>query len=226
MRRLVVTSLAFFLTLSMLATAQSRGMTGTQGHSIHIGPAASIVPAGTPPGIHIGTTISPPFGFGNRNFTFHHHHFPRTFGNVYPYVPYYYGGAYYGWDNGYNDDYPYTGYIPGTFDKYPGYPYPAQYAPPPYYSSLPPQVNNTPEPQPPQRQRSNQRSNDEFSEPTVLVFRDGHREEIANYAIMGSTIFVLAGSHSRIPIAELDVPATERVNQDHGVDFHVPTKAR
>jgi hypothetical protein len=56
----------------------------------------------------------------------------------------------------------------------------------------------------------------------VLVFRDGHRQEVANYAIMGSTLFVLSGPRSKIPIAELDVPATERVNQSRGIEFHVP----
>jgi hypothetical protein len=68
-------------------------------------------------------------------------------------------------------------------------------------------------------------ASDEFAEPTVLVFRDGHRQEVASYAIMGSTLFVLSGPRLRIPIAELDIPATERVNQSRGVDFHVPEKA-
>jgi hypothetical protein len=69
-------------------------------------------------------------------------------------------------------------------------------------------------------------ASDQFTDPTVLVFRDGHQQEVANYAIMGSTLFVLSGPRSRIPIAQLDIPATEQVNQSRGVDFHVPEKTQ
>jgi hypothetical protein len=58
---------------------------------------------------------------------------------------------------------------------------------------------------------------------TVLVFRDGHRDEIKNYAIMGTTLFVFAGSHRKIPLAELDLDATVRENDDRGIEFQVPT---
>ena len=71
-------------------------------------------------------------------------------------------------------------------------------------------------------QSNSHQTSEEPAEPTVLVFRDGHREKIANYAIMGSTLFVLSGPRARIPVAELDIPATERVNQDRGIDFKVP----
>jgi hypothetical protein len=233
MRWLAAASLALFLTLSQAATAQVRGM-GTAPGSVRAGSSSGIQIGGTfsnpsavvPPGIHIGNTIAvPPFGFRNPNFP--HHHFPRTFGYVLPYGPYYYGGyAPYAMDYG---DYPgYTGYVAGTFDAspYPGYPYPAQYAPPPnYYSpySSPPPVNSAPAPQSYQQRRSGRDdSASDNAEPTVLVFRDGHRQEVANYAIMGSTLFVLSGPRSKIPIAELDVPATERVNQSRGIEFHVP----
>jgi hypothetical protein len=129
----------------------------------------------------------------------------------------------------YGDDPAYTGNVAGTFNASPGYAYPPQYAPSPNYyspSSSPPPVSSTPESQSYQQQKPNRRAADEFAEPTVLVFRDGHRQEVANYAIMGSTLFVLSGPRSRIPVAELDVPATERENQSRGVDFHVPGKAQ
>jgi hypothetical protein len=230
MRCFAAASLALFLTLSQAATAQVRGM-GTAPGSVRAGSPSGIQIGGTfsnpsavvPPGIHIGNTIANPnFPFGFRNPNFHHHHFSRTFGYVLPYGPY----APYAMDYG---DYPgYTGYVAGTFDAspYPGYPYPAQYAPPPnYYSpySSPPPVNSAPAPQSYQQRRSSRDdSASDDAEPTVLVFHDGHRQEIANYAIMGSTLFVLSGPRSRIPIAELDVPATERVNQSRGIEFHVP----
>ena len=220
--RWLAAAFALVLTFSLTATAQVRG------GSVRIGSSAGSVSRTVPPGIHIGNTQFP--AFRNNNFGFHHHHF-RGSALVYPY---YYGGyAPYAWDypSDYSGDYPgYTGYIPGTFDAYSdapyaGSPYPQQYAPPPGYyaprSASPPP--GAPQPDSYQRQQSNSRqASDGSAEPTVLVFRDGHREEIANYAIMGSTLFVLSGPRARIPVAELDVRATERVNQDRGVDFKVP----
>ncbi|HZR55743.1 MAG TPA: hypothetical protein VFA74_02630 [Terriglobales bacterium] len=58
---------------------------------------------------------------------------------------------------------------------------------------------------------------------TVLVFKDGHQLEIANYAIVGSTLFDLTDGHRRkIPLSELDLMATAKQNDDRGVDFRVP----
>lgn len=59
---------------------------------------------------------------------------------------------------------------------------------------------------------------------TVLVFRDGHQLEIANYAIVGDTLFDLTPGHSRrVPLSELDVNATQKQNDDRGTDFRLPT---
>ncbi len=58
---------------------------------------------------------------------------------------------------------------------------------------------------------------------TLLVFRDRHTEEIENYAIVGKTLWVFTEQRSRkIPIAELDVPATTKANDDRGIDFRLP----
>lgn len=65
--------------------------------------------------------------------------------------------------------------------------------------------------------------------PAALVFRDGHKEEIAKYMIVGTTIYTSAdywssGSWSRkVQIAELDVPATLRLNQERGARFSLPS---
>ena len=232
MRCFRAASLAFFLTLSLGLTAQIRGMPITHGQRLQLGTASGSVSAGSRSGTHVGGTFSgPSIGSGNTSVPYRHRRYPRTFGYVSPYGPYYYGG-YVPYAMDYGADPAYTGYVAGTFDAspYSGYPYPPQYAPAPgYYSpdSSPPPVNSAPAPQSYQQRRGGQGSaSDELAEPTVLVFRDGHRLEVANYAIMGSTLFVLSGPRSRIPIAELDVPATERVNQDRGVDFHVPVKAQ
>ncbi len=59
--------------------------------------------------------------------------------------------------------------------------------------------------------------------PTVLVFLDGHRLEIANYAIVGDKLHDLtAGRRRVIPLSELDLPATRQVNEDRGNDFLLP----
>ena len=60
---------------------------------------------------------------------------------------------------------------------------------------------------------------------TLLVFKDGHRSEVQNYAISGSTLFDLSGGRShKIQLADLDIPATLKANDDQGVDFQLPAK--
>jgi len=60
---------------------------------------------------------------------------------------------------------------------------------------------------------------------TVLVFRDRRSEEIRNYAIAGETLWVFTQQRARkIPIAELDVPATTKANEDRGIDFRLPSQ--
>ncbi len=58
---------------------------------------------------------------------------------------------------------------------------------------------------------------------TVLVFRDQHKQEVQNYAIMGRTLWAFAPQHTqRIPLADLDLAATVKANDDNGVTFRVP----
>jgi len=57
---------------------------------------------------------------------------------------------------------------------------------------------------------------------TVLVFRDGHRQEVSNYAIMGQTVYVFDKRTQKIGLSDLDIPATIKLNDDRGVDFHLP----
>lgn len=65
--------------------------------------------------------------------------------------------------------------------------------------------------------------------PAVLVFHDGRNEEVSEYTIMNGTIYSKAdywttGSWTRkIQIADLDVPATLKLNQKRGVKFALPT---
>jgi len=58
---------------------------------------------------------------------------------------------------------------------------------------------------------------------TILVFRDGHRSEIQNYAMVGQTLWVVTEQRARkVSISDLDVEATRKLNADRGVEFRIP----
>jgi hypothetical protein len=59
---------------------------------------------------------------------------------------------------------------------------------------------------------------------TVLVFRDQHQQEIRNYAIADGTLWVLSDHvvAKKVPLAELDLAATTKANDERGVEFQVP----
>lgn len=150
----------------------------------------------------------------------HHHHHDgpslRWGGAVYP-VPYY------GYSNSADDsadaapDDQYNG-GPTIFDRRgPGTaPAPAPYASAPRRNSMQPEPPSGPAAQPGDTLAPDQPQ-------TLLVFKDGHQLEVANYAIVGSTLYDLTdGRHHKIPLAELDLTATAKQNDDRGIDFQVP----
>jgi len=58
---------------------------------------------------------------------------------------------------------------------------------------------------------------------TVLVYRDGHQVEVQDYAIQGKTLWVFSEQLTRrVPLADLDLAATQRLNGERGVDFGTP----
>ena len=63
----------------------------------------------------------------------------------------------------------------------------------------------------------------------VLVFRDGHQEEVKRYTIIGGTLFAkvdyyASGTWTRqIQIANLDMPATLKLNEERGSNFRLPS---
>src|SRR6202049_5322163 len=65
--------------------------------------------------------------------------------------------------------------------------------------------------------------------PTVLVFRDGHREQVPEYAIVGSTLYTngdywQSGHWTKnIQLSTLNIPATMKANHDNGVHFTLPS---
>jgi hypothetical protein len=61
---------------------------------------------------------------------------------------------------------------------------------------------------------------------TVLVFRDQHQQEVQNYAIVGQTLWSFGPHTQKIPLADLDLAATTKANDDRGVDFHVPGESQ
>jgi hypothetical protein len=169
----------------------------------------------------------------------------------YPYRyrhPYYAGGYPYGW--GYPSVYGYGSYYyPGwgiavaVGDSYaypePTYPAYAAYAPTypdysnPYAQStqtqqaeidrLSREVDRLQEQQASRELPSAPPSKAQIHAETVLVFRDKHTEEIQNYAVVGNTLWVFTELRARkIPIANLDVLATTKANEDRGIDFRLP----
>jgi hypothetical protein len=76
---------------------------------------------------------------------------------------------------------------------------------------------------PPPRERSEHEELNEAAQATVLVFRDEHKQEVHNYAIVGQTLWNFNPQHTqKIPLSDLDIPATTKENDEHGVSFHVP----
>jgi len=61
--------------------------------------------------------------------------------------------------------------------------------------------------------------------PTVLVFRDGRRMEIQNYAIVGQTLWVFdERAATKIPLSDLDLDATQKENRGSGFRFPLQEK--
>jgi hypothetical protein len=64
-------------------------------------------------------------------------------------------------------------------------------------------------------------------EPTLLVFKDGRKLEVGNYAIVGQTIFDLTPGHARkISLTELDLESTRQQNEERGITFQLPPSSQ
>jgi len=58
----------------------------------------------------------------------------------------------------------------------------------------------------------------------TLVFKDGRPpEQVHNYVMTRTTIYVQDEHRHNIPVDQLDIAATAKTNQEAGVDFQVPT---
>ena len=224
---------AFFFAFTPHSQAQINGTPasvtspGFGGHAVN-GPPASVTSVG-PRGYAPGDAVR----FSGGNFPHHngdghngdghvHHHRFNDYGPGIVYAPIPYaidpGAAQQYQDNNdegaADDDADYQG-GPTIFDRRgrgaDSYVPPVKYARPSHPMSEPPaDAQQQDEQDPPQ-------------EPTTLVFKDGHKLDVGNYAIVGSTLFDLTPGHSRkVPLAELDVPATQKINDDRGIIFRLP----
>ncbi len=62
---------------------------------------------------------------------------------------------------------------------------------------------------------------------TVLVFRDGHREEVKNYAVVDKTLWIFNQNRARkLPLADLNIPASKEENAARGVEFVIGSSVR
>jgi hypothetical protein len=135
--------------------------------------------------------------------------------------PYLYGGIdpYWWWENDSNaqpDPGAAYGYDNGLANEMQAQGVPVQPAPD---SSDQDEYARTTPPFPPQQEPQAQPSPS-----TVLVFRDQHQEEVQNYAIVGQTLWNFTSGHpQKIPLSVLDVPATQKANDDRGVEFRLPS---
>ena len=157
-------------------------------------------------------------GFGRRSSPFFHRH--HRFFRSWPYGAYY-GYPYYGYGWDYGDD----SYSADSYQNYPQPDYSSAYVDnsreQAQLDRLESEVDRLrAEREARESQESQARSK---AESTELVFRDKHTEEVQNYAIVGQTLWILSAQRARkIPLAELDIPATKKANDDRGVDFQLP----
>jgi hypothetical protein len=64
-------------------------------------------------------------------------------------------------------------------------------------------------------------------EAVTLIFKDGRPpEQIHNYVLTRTTLYVGDQHRRAIPTDQLDLVATAKVNQDAGVEFQLPNASR
>jgi hypothetical protein len=192
------------------------GHAGFSGGHAMVGGRGSMMSAHGFPGVQRGGVNFVMGGFGSRGFGYRRGRFSRGW----PYG--YYGYPYYGW--GYGDD----SYSSDSYQNYPVYDYSSADAENDRQQAaidrLEGEVDRLrQEREARQDQSSNASTPKAALPPTELVFRDKHTEEVQNYAIVGQTFWILnAEKAKKIPIAQLDIPATQKANEDRGVDFQLP----
>lgn len=60
--------------------------------------------------------------------------------------------------------------------------------------------------------------------PIVIVYKDGHQRDVQNYAIVGQYLYDISGfSSQKIALADLDLKATSKANEERGSEFYLPS---
>jgi hypothetical protein len=243
-QRAIPATLALFGLLLLIASASAQISQSNSSSSAHSGsfapPTGSVAPPTGAVAPRTGS-VAPPTGafvhnsFANSSVTFsttaphqpgsphfhdnsnthHRDHHNANDTVVYPYlygVPYAIDGSNANTSNNGDDagadDADYQG-GPTIFDRRgPG---PDAYIPPSFPGPAhAPDVSAEPAPESPQPV-------------TTIVFKDGHQIEVSNYAIVSQTLYDLTPGHPRrIALADLDLPATQKQNDDRGVTFQLP----
>ena len=222
---------AFLIAASLPALAQfgpPPTTTSIGGHAL--APPASVTSissAHAPPVLPSVTSIP------NSGFNYHYNYGPyfnghngRRNGNGYGgygyAVPYYYpaDGSNYGYD--------YVGGGGGGPDLYSGPPIGNESVlhviveQPPAGAYAPPEPRPRAQVAPPDPAPSAPEAELRPNEPTVLVYRDGKKQEVTNYAIMGETLYVFDPTRKKIAMSDLDIQATIKANDDRGLEFRMP----
>ena len=85
------------------------------------------------------------------------------------------------------------------------------------YAQAPAQPAPAPVPQPPLQAKAQE------DLPVVVVFLDKHIREVKNYAVANEMLVVLDGNkRTKFPLADIDLAATMKLNDERGVDFQIP----
>ena len=140
----------------------------------------------------------------------------------YPYLPDYWDspGDYDSYDSDPGSNYaaaqPYPDYSSGPYEAPPDQDEADQqpsYTPWPYSRPAPPNAQPASAPPP--------------EAPVTLVFKDGRpNERIHNYLMTATTLSVLDQHRQDIPVDQIDLAATAKVNRDAGVEFALPGGGR
>jgi len=180
-------------------------------------------------GFHSGTGFHHPgngFHHPDRGRRFHDHHFNGRFR----------AGINYGYPYNYSYGYPYF-YSPfwwdwadSSYDSQPDNSY-AQYQANAEINRLSDEGQQLRDeqrdtqypPAPPQAARPTAEARPHEDLPVVLVFLDKRIQEVKNYAVANEMLVVLEGNRRRkYPLADIDLAATMKLNDERGVTFEVP----
>jgi hypothetical protein len=235
-RRSIPASIALFAVIAILGQFASRAQaqitqssspaassvsTGTGGHAagaamVHSSPGVVVIPRTGPVVPPTGTV---PFASVPHHNPVHVHHRRQDSApalGVYPYayavpVPYQGDDTQNGQDAEDDNDPDYQG-GPTVFDRRGS-----------GADSYVPPVNDVPKPHATENADADPPAPEAPPQPTMLVFKDGQKLQVENYAIVGATLYDLTpGRHRKIMLADLDLDATEKLNDEQGVSFQLP----